>query len=331
MAAADLLPTAEGSGPAKVTVELVEGGDDEARKKKEEEADAKRCVTSALTVCCLCVSSADFVLLPCARQQNALPSWIEKSTLTGELTAAGAAQHAKTGASVSISHDDDTVTSPKKAAAAADDDVDDYYAALAASHANNGSSAIASTSYGSTRKEDDAASAHHGSPASNGKLVDSGYEEFGDEIDAGRNGSYSYSPTPASPTAALNTSTHLNNSHRSASNSLGDSLRPPSAASMTNSLGKRSREASEESEGGKKVRTGDSTPFASAPTPPVSTALHNDILDGGLNGEEEEEVEDPILTVAGKEVRFSAITEDMTSEMTAEEYTLWWETLSALE
>lgn len=45
VAAADFLPTAEGSGPAKVTVELVEGGDDEARKKKEEEADAKRWVS----------------------------------------------------------------------------------------------------------------------------------------------------------------------------------------------------------------------------------------------------------------------------------------------
>jgi hypothetical protein len=44
VAADDLLPTAGGSGPAKVTVELVEGGDDEARRKKEEEADAKRSV-----------------------------------------------------------------------------------------------------------------------------------------------------------------------------------------------------------------------------------------------------------------------------------------------
>lgn len=45
----------------------------------------------------------------------------------------------------------------------------------------------------------------------------------------------------------------------------------------------------------------------------------------------EEKVEDPILTVTGKEDRFSAIMEDLTSDMTAEEYTLRGETLSSME
>lgn len=239
------------------------------------------------------------------------------------------------------------MTSPKKGpAATTDDDVDDYYSNLAAMQANN---AAASTSYSSIsmRKDDDALSTQHGSPGSNGKLVDSGYEEFGDDLDGGKNGSYSYSPTPASPSAVLDSSTtsHLSQLNQSRSQSRMDSLRPPSAASMTNSLGKRSREASEESmedEGGKKSRTGHGTPFANAADTSTNIAMsigkqENDNTERTGEKEEqgeegvEEEAEDPILTVAGKEMRFSAITEDMTSDMTAEEYTLWWETLSTME
>lgn len=73
---ANLLPTAtaEELGPAKVTakvtVELVEGGDQEVRRKKEEEAES-------------------------TQRQNALPSRIEYSSLMGNSTAAGPAQQAK--------------------------------------------------------------------------------------------------------------------------------------------------------------------------------------------------------------------------------------------
>lgn len=49
IAAADLLPTASGSAPAKVTVELVDGDDKDARLKKEAEADAKRSVCRPLS------------------------------------------------------------------------------------------------------------------------------------------------------------------------------------------------------------------------------------------------------------------------------------------
>ena len=271
------------------------------------------------------------------RQQNALPSWIERSTLTGELTAAGAAQHVKTDHGVTIHHQgqEEGMQSPKKGAAAPDDDVDEYYATLAAAQANN---PVASTSYTSVsmRKEDEVQSTH-GSPVSSGKLVDSGYEEFGDEIDGGKNGFYSYSPTPASPSKIFDSSAH------SRSHSGMDSLRPPSAASMTNSLGKRSREASEESveddnEIGKKSRTGEITSFANATNTIADDKTinaQNEKKEGQAkneeDGAEEEEIEDPILTVAGKEMRFSAITEEMTSDMTAEEYTLWWETLSTME
>lgn len=314
VATADL-PIPDGSGPAKVTVELVEGGEDEARRKKEEEADARR-------------------------QQNALPSWIERSTLTGELTAAGAAQQVKTGTGITISHEgqDEGARSKKSAVSATEDDVDEYYASLAASQAQN---SIAPVTYSSTdvRMEDGKQFTHHGSPASNGKLVDSGYEEFGEEADMGRNVSYSYSPTPASPNTPADVSGSSNNSlpNISRSHSRVDALRPPSAASLTNSLGKRSREASDESiadDFGKKLRTGDNA---------TGTGALDSVMAGEANRqdneqpvrqeeeEEEEEVEDPILTVAGKEMRFSAITEEMTSDMTAEEYTLWWETLSTME
>lgn len=258
---------------------------------------------------------------------------------------------AKAGNSVTISHEDESLASPKKAnAAAADDDVDDYYANLAASQAAynvNNAMASTSTSYASAnpRKEDDAASStQHGSPGSNGKLVDSGYEEFGEEVDlgGGQNGSYSYSPTPGSPSATLDTSNHLNTSqgsladHSRSQSRNGDLLRPASAASMTNSLGKRSREPSEESEGGKKIRTAQGTPLASGATTPAlapNGSYQNGLIHDAAqqNEEEEEEVEDPILTVAGKEMRFSAITEEMTSDMTPEEYTLWWEIMSTME
>jgi hypothetical protein len=108
---------------------------------------------------------------------------------------------------VTIRHEgqDEGMQSPKKGAAAPDDDVDEYYATLAAAQANN---AVASTSYTSVnmQKDGDGHSTQHGSPASNGKLVDSGYEEFGDEIDAGKHGTCSYSPTSASPSKILATS-----------------------------------------------------------------------------------------------------------------------------
>ena len=261
IATTDLLPTAGGAGSAKVMIELTDNPDDlEARRKKEAEAES-------------------------TRQQNALPSWIERSTITGELTAVGAAQ--TSGRSVETAIEKDGVSSPKKAVTTADDEVDSYYAALAAAQAAHASSSKLAPVMKKDGSLSDGASTQHGSPSSglalHSKLVDSGYEEFGEDnfsvVSPASPGNNSLSPASKS---AFDTSR---------SHSRIPSLRPPSVASISNSLGKRSREPSEESEGEKRARTVAHDRSAEDTPPVVASPLY-------MKEEEEEDTiaDDPILT-----------------------------------
>ena len=322
IAATDLIATAGGSGPAKVTIELVDNPDDlEGRQKKEEEAALKR-------------------------QQNALPSWIEKSTITGELTAAGAAQATGT---IIVEGDikaeaNNGVPSPKKTSNTADHDVDSYYAALAAAQ-----SAYASLSKPATVIHEGSVEGgtptQHGSPSSglpaNSKLVDSGYEEFGEDAFSVVSPASQPSRNAISPESVI---LQQSESSKNVDNPLKPLLRPPSVTSISNSLGKRSREPSEESEDAKKAKTKN-----------TRTLSHEELLICAPLLDEDDEVdampEDPILTgkmrilemyqkwveadlhctlVAGIEMPFSKITEEMGADMTPEEYSLWWETMAAV-
>jgi transcription initiation factor TFIIE subunit alpha len=105
-------------------------------------------------------------------------------------------------------------------------------------------------------------------------------------------------------------------------------LRPPSVASLSQSLGKRSREPSEEDDGpdefGKKSRTGDTTPVEHvAPSPPDAAPDEEEF-------DEAEPSDEPMVSVAGKEMPFSEVTEDMTEQMTADEYTRYFEVMSTV-
>ena len=204
---------ATSSAPQVVTVELDEGGDEEKRVKKEAEADAKR-------------------------QQNLLPSWIERSTITGELTAAGAAQEGHRPSSMTSSAVDmvDGVPSPTKASQA--NDVDDFYASLAAAQAAT-AAAAASRSAAATAESHKSPSTQANSPLSaTSKPIDSGYDTFS------RSQSPNTTNNALSPRASF-TETDARPS-TSQSHRRMPSLRPPSAASVVNSLGKRSRAASED-------------------------------------------------------------------------------------
>jgi hypothetical protein len=264
------LPIPSTSGPAKVTIELVDGDEDsEAKKRQAAEAEAKRV-------------------------QNALPSWIERSTITGELTAAGAAQiPASKPGGIVIQNDGltkDGTPSPKKATSSATDDVDAYYAALAAAQAAyaNAGQAKASTSATAAEKEketsyDDSTSTQQGSPSSgsggHSKLVDSGYEEFGDDAFS--------TVSPASNAVSPGYLASASDLPSKAASRLPN-LRPPSALS-SQSLGKRSREPSEDgSQDGKKARTQETTPVE--PLSPAAELV--DIEESGEVGD------DPILTGA---------------------------------
>lgn len=272
ISAADMAQGAGGEVITKVTVELVEGGEEEERRRKQAEADA-------------------------VRQQNLLPSWIEKSTITGELTAAGAAQMsiqptASTSYGIEITNG---LSSPTKATA--DDDVDDYYTALAAAQAAAKAAAANNTANG---KADDN-NQHHGSPASGGaassgnsKLVDSGYEEFADDLRSVSPASAAVSPMP------FNYAAGGNNPHDK--NSRQPSLRPPSAASVANSLGKRSREASDddvvENEAEKKIRTAPNTQATLTPAP-GDAADSAEVIDSRADeapDADDDDDDDPVLT-----------------------------------
>jgi len=337
------LPLSQASGPQKVTIELVEQDTEAARLKREAEAEGKRV-------------------------QNALPAWIERSTITGELTSAGAAQVRPTdspagnqnastsrggGTQVQIENEAGPSSPSKRDFRAEDnDDVDEYYANLAAAQAAVTAAAQAAVASTSSHHLEDA----QGSPSSgNGKLVDSGYEEF-DQHSLSASASplsvaHAFSPLPEVDTKSLSQS-------NSSSNGRNPLLRPPSAAaSLPSSLGKRSREPSEDSDevaDEKKPRTRAASPVValakklSQQKQPVSRTHTEDVAE-----EEEEYADDadPILTgehsskcgytciglihswytaVAGKEMLFSSITEAMTNDMTPEEYQVYWDTMASM-
>lgn len=235
------MPTAGGSAPAKVTIELVnESTDGAERAKKEAEAEAKR-------------------------TQNALPSWIERSTITGELTSAGAAQTSGKAGDETLAVDVGP-TSPTKAAGAVDDGTDAYYANLAAAQAAAAAAAQA--------RDADSKGSPTGSALPNGsRLGDSGYEELGDTF------SRSASPAVASHTSGSASKSNKNR-QKKPKHKRTESLRPPgthsleSMPSAASSLGKRSRAPSEDSEGSKKSRTVDNTPTPSgAGTPALAQSI----------------------------------------------------------
>lgn len=177
--------------------------------------------------------------------------------------------------------------------------MDDYYAKLAAAQA----AAQEAATMG--REASEPGSPTSSSFLANGaRLVDSGYEDF--IVDRRSNAS----PGSAAPSPAMRRDSmdHVDVKPRL----LSSSLRPPSSASLTMSLGKRSREPSEESDFGKKAKTENNTAAPTAENSPVTTTATivngteafdgpEDFGQGGADAGDDEEGEeaggdDPMLT-----------------------------------